>query len=112
MEELTKEMFDILKTLCANRVFTVLVPDVLESDSEQIHANHANHIKTFTTLIAHGFAKEITSEFEATIKEIKAEQEKLIASGSHEQALIRGFTAFVLTEQAVSMFSAPEGLVN
>ncbi len=106
--ELTQDQFDILKAIVNSHVYVVVIPDLLPTDPQVVLDNHAKHIELFATFVASGFAENITNRFTDTIEEIRKERE-----GSDEGSLLmRGFSAYCLTEMAVRMFSAPEGLVN
>jgi hypothetical protein len=110
--ELTEEQFQILKAMCASNVYFIVVPDILETDTDQIKVNHAAHVKMLSTFVTLGFAENITDKFLDTIKEVQEEQRKAIEAGEADATMMRGFSAYCLTEAAISMFSAPEGMIN
>ena len=110
--ELSEQQFKILKQMVTADVYFIIIPDLLPEDNDIMKKNHAEAIAMFNGFMEMGFAENLTDKFTESIKELQEERRKIVAANPEEQSFERGFSAYVLTEAAVRMFAAPEGMVN
>jgi len=97
--ELTAEEFAIIKKMCNHEAYIIIAPHNMPDDPEETKKAHIEHTEILFSIARKGFMENVTHEFSELLIEAR-KQDK------------RTFDAFVLTQQSISMFSAPEGPVN
>jgi len=97
-KELSETQFKFLKSLCDSQTYIMIIPSPIESDEDELKANHAKGMEEILSLVEMGFIEKITDKFD----EIK---EELVEAGG------RPFEAYIVAESTVRMFT-PQAFVN
>ena len=99
MAELSERQFDFVKELCRNKVYLVIIPSIIDNDPATAKALYKENFAIIQGVIDLGFLKEVSNEFQ----DVQA---------AHRAETGREFRAFVLSEQAIKMFTPESGAVN
>ena len=97
--ELTEDQFKLLKTMCDNKVKFIATPVAQPDDTAQEAEVIKSHTETLDAIMKLGFIVDATNEFK---KELKQDLKK----GKRPYWMLK------LTEQAIQMFTPPEGVPN
>ena len=91
MDELSETQFSFIKKLCESHVYLMVIPLLRDDDTEEAKNNHNGNFKDIQHIIDLGFLEDISEKF------ADAQSEAIERTG-------RGFTAYMLTVQAIQMF--------